>query len=167
MPVDAPLLDQLRERWDDIQDRLIAEIDTNYGVYEGRTFKAERFAALLGRQQIPWPRLDTGKLDLSDDAFRQAARAHPYIAPLRELRSSLSDLRLADLAVGDDGRNRCLLSAFRSRTGRNQPSNSKFIFGLAYGSAGLSSRHPATASPISIGRSKSSALPRLYRETRL
>ena len=31
-------------------------------------------------------------------------------------------MRLADLAVGADGRNRTILSAFRSRTGRNQPS---------------------------------------------
>jgi DNA polymerase I-like protein with 3'-5' exonuclease and polymerase domains len=35
------------------------------------------------------------------------------------------------LEVGHDGRNRCLLSVFRSRTGRNQPSNSKFVFGPA------------------------------------
>jgi DNA polymerase I-like protein with 3'-5' exonuclease and polymerase domains len=45
------------------------------------------------------------------------------------LRTSLSQLRLNELAVGADGRNRCLLSAFASKTGRNQPSNSKFIFG--------------------------------------
>src|SRR5262249_44907224 len=38
-------------------------------------------------------------------------------------------LRLNELAVGADGQNRVLLSAFGSRTGRNQPSNSKFIFG--------------------------------------
>lgn len=50
---------------------------------------------------------------------------------MRELRVSLSQMRLADLAVGRDGRNRCLLSAFRARTGRNQPSNSRFIFGPA------------------------------------
>ena len=43
----------------------------------------------------------------------------------------MGELRLEALAVGPDGRNRCLLSAFRSRTGRNQPSNSKFIFGPA------------------------------------
>jgi DNA polymerase I-like protein with 3'-5' exonuclease and polymerase domains len=48
---------------------------------------------------------------------------------MRELRSALSDLRLNDLAVGQDGRNRTILSAFRSRTGRNQPSNTRFIFG--------------------------------------
>ncbi|MDA9975446.1 DNA polymerase [Alphaproteobacteria bacterium] len=36
---------------------------------------------------------------------------------------------MAELAVGSDGRNRTLLSPFRARTGRNQPSNSRFIFG--------------------------------------
>ena len=59
------------------------------------------------------------------------------MSPLRELRSALSDLRLSDLAIGPDGRNRCLLSAFRSRTGRNQPSNSKFIFGPSVWLRGL------------------------------
>ena len=109
----------------------------SYGVFDGRTFKADRFATWLERAGIPWPRLQSGKLDLSDDAFRQAARTHPGISPLRELRSALSELRLSDLAVGPDGRNRCLLSAFRSRTGRNQPSNSKFIFGPSVWLRGL------------------------------
>ena len=31
--------------------------------------------------------------------------------------------------MGVDGRNRCLLSPFSSRSSRNQPSNAKFIFG--------------------------------------
>jgi hypothetical protein len=58
------------------------------------------------------------------------ARTHPAVAPLRELRHSLGEMRLfSDLAVGADGRNRCLLSPFQSRTGRNQPSNARFIFG--------------------------------------
>jgi hypothetical protein len=42
---------------------------------------------------------------------------------------ALSEMRLGDLAVGSDGRNRTILSAFRSRTGRCQPSNTKYIFG--------------------------------------
>jgi DNA polymerase-1 len=65
------------------------------------------------------------------------ARANPLVAPLRELRSSLSEMRLADLAVGRDGRNRTLLSPFRARSGRNQPSNSKFIFGPSVWLRGL------------------------------
>jgi DNA polymerase I len=59
------------------------------------------------------------------------------VSPLRELRSSLSDLRLNDLAVGRDGRNRTILSAFRARTGRNQPSNTRYIFGPSVWLRGL------------------------------
>jgi DNA polymerase-1 len=56
---------------------------------------------------------------------------------MRELRSGLSDMRLSDLAVGHDGRNRTILSAFGSKTGRNQPSNSKYIFGPSVWLRGL------------------------------
>jgi DNA polymerase I len=101
----------------------------DYGVFEGSSFRADRWAQYLIKQGIPWPRLPSGRLELGDDTFRQMAKAHPEVSPMRELRSALSELRLNDLAVGSDGRNRTILSAFRSRTGRNQPSNSKFIFG--------------------------------------
>jgi hypothetical protein len=137
VPIDAPLLGKLRDRWVSIQDKLIADVDCAYGVFEGHTFKADRFSIWLEHRGIPWPRLESGRLDLSDETFRQAARAHPSVAPLRELRASLSELRLSDLAIGADSRNRCLLSAFRSRTGRNQPSNSKFIFGPSVWLRGL------------------------------
>jgi DNA polymerase-1 len=144
-PIDAPMLSLFRERWSDIQDRLISEIDAAYRVYDGRTFKAERFAGWLAANNIPWPLLESGNLDLSDDTFRHQARAYPAVSPLRELRSSLSDLRLNDLAVGDDARNRTILSAFRSRTGRNQPSNAKFIFGPSVWLRGLIKPPPGCA----------------------
>ena len=129
IPIDVESLGALREHWTAIQDHLIAEVDKGYGVYEGRSFRAERFAEWLARNDIPWPRLESGRLDLSDDTFRDMARAYPAIAPLRELRVALSQMRLAELAVGEDARNRTLLSAFRSITGRNQPSNARSIFG--------------------------------------
>ena len=131
VPIDTEMLALLRANWLHIQDQLIAAIDSQYGVFDGRTFKADRFGGWLAANNIPWPRLESGRLDLDDDAFRQMARAYPAVAPLRELRSSLAELRLSDLAVGRDGRNRTILSAFRSRTGRNQPSNSRYIFGPA------------------------------------
>lgn len=43
----------------------------------------------------------------------------------------MSKLRLNDLQVGRDGRNRTLLGAFGSKTSRNQPSTNKLIFGPA------------------------------------
>jgi DNA polymerase-1 len=128
-PIDVPTLELVRRHWAAIQDALIADIDRDYGVFDGRSFRLERWAAWLVKHGIPWPTLESGRLDLSDDTFRQQARAYPAVSPMRELRSALSDMRLADLAVGLDGRNRCLLSAFRSRTGRCQPSNTKYVFG--------------------------------------
>jgi hypothetical protein len=129
VPIDIATLGLLREYWTDIQSDLIAAIDADYNVFEGRTFKYERWAKFLTARGIPWPVLESGRLDLSDDTFRQMARAYPVVAPMRELRSALSELRLNDLAVGSDARNRTILSTFRARTGRNQPSNTKFIFG--------------------------------------
>jgi DNA polymerase I len=128
-PIDVPTLALLREDWERIQDDLIAEIDSAYGVFDGRTFKANRWAAYLARSNIPWPMLESGQLALDRDTFRQMAAAYPAVAPMHELRHALSELRLNDLAVGQDGRNRTILSAFRSRTGRNQPSNTRYIFG--------------------------------------
>ena len=62
---------------------------------------------------------------------------YPQLHDLRELRSSLSALRLNNLAVGPDGRNRTLLSPFggqkdgKGTTGRCAPSSAKYIFGPA------------------------------------
>jgi hypothetical protein len=145
VPIDVPMLGRLRHSWTGLQDALISDIDINYCVFEGRTFKQDRFAAWLNRNGIPWPCLDSGKLDLSDDTFRQMAKTHPAVSPLRELRSALSELRLNDLAVGRDGRNRTMLSAFRSTTGRNQPSNSRFIFGPSVWLRGLIKPPPGHA----------------------
>ena len=129
VPIDTATLALLRQYWTDSQDDLIADVDADYGVFDGRSFRLERWERWLVVHGIPWPRLGSGRLDLSDDTFRQMARAYPAVSPMRELRSALSEMRLSDLAVGSDARNRTLLSAFRSRTGRCQPSNTRYIFG--------------------------------------
>jgi len=144
-PIDTAMLALLREHWTGIQDHLIEAIDRDYGVYDGRTFKMDRFIRWLAAQGIPWPTLESGQPDLSHETFRQQAKGYPQVSPLRELRSSLAGLRLNDLAVGADGRNRCLASAFRARTGRNQPSNSKYIFGPSVWLRGLIKPEPGHA----------------------
>jgi DNA polymerase I len=59
------------------------------------------------------------------------AARYPQIEPLRELRYSLSKLRLNDLTVGGDNRARTSLWGYGTKTGRCAPSTSKFIFGPA------------------------------------
>jgi DNA polymerase-1 len=129
VPIDAEAMASFRGNWQAVQERLIEQIDKQYGNYDGRTFKRDRWAEWLAKNNIPWPRLPSGDLALDDDTFREMARTYPAVAPVRELRTTLAQLRLNELAVGSDGRNRCMLSAFGSKTSRNQPSNSKFIFG--------------------------------------
>jgi DNA polymerase-1 len=136
-PIDTKMQIEIATFWDQIQDELIAQIDARYGVYEGRAFKAKKWANYLEKEGIAWPRLATGRLELTDDTFKQMARIYPKVAPIRELRSALSEMRLSNITVGDDGRNRCLLSPFASKTGRNQPSNSRFIFGPSVWLRGL------------------------------
>src|SRR5262249_19679904 len=104
VPIDVDTLEQLRERWSDIKLRLIEEIDRDFGVYAGTTFKQAKFEHWLARHAIPWPRLpSTGRLDLADETFRSQATVYPAVAPLWELRSTMAKLRLSDLAVGRDG----------------------------------------------------------------
>lgn len=131
VPVDVAALDALRGSWPTIREELIRRVDAAYGVFDGSHFVQSRFAAYLAARKIPWPATPSGRLSLSDDTFRAQAALHPEIQPLRELLTTLSRLKLFNLHVGSDGRNRTLLGAFRSKTGRNQPSNTKFIFGPA------------------------------------
>src|SRR5262249_50200119 len=145
IPIDVETLERLKAHWHEIQDALIAAVDADYGVFQGRSFKADRWGRWLESNGIPWPRLDSGALDLSEDTFREMARLYPSVSPIRELRHALSQLRLNDLAIGSDGRNRTLLSAFQARTGRNQPSNSQSIFGPSVWLRGLIQPKPGTA----------------------
>jgi len=130
IPIDVPSFQHLKRQWPSIQKHLISDVDHRYGVFEGQTFKLCRFECYLVANGIAWPRLESGQLDLRDDTFRSQARVYPAIAELRELRAALGKMRLFnDLAIGPDGRNRAAIMPFSARTGRNQPSNAKYIFG--------------------------------------
>jgi hypothetical protein len=142
VPVDIDLLRRLSGSWEAIKLHLIHRIDARYRVFENGAFKHDLFSEWLQREGIAWPVLPSGRLDLSEETFREMARAHSKVAPLHELRHSLAQLRLNELTVGADGRNRVLLSAFRAKTGRNQPSNSRFIFGPSTWLRGLIQPEP-------------------------
>lgn len=137
VPIDTEMLRRLRANWGDIKTDLIAAIDKDYGVYEGTTFKSGLFAGYLADKGIDWPRTETGRLQLDQDLFPDMAKRYPQMEPLKELRHALSELRLEKLAVGSDERNRTLLSPFGASSGRNTPSNNKFIFGPSVWLRGL------------------------------
>ena len=83
IPIDKKIFMNLKENWGGIQDLLIKEIDQDFNVFEGKTFKRERFEEYLNSEGISWPRLDTGIIDLKDETFRAMSKKHPKISPLR------------------------------------------------------------------------------------
>ena len=137
IPFDLDLLNTLNANWDAIKLKLIAKVDTQYGVYVNGTFKEALFETYLSHKQIPWPRLDSGRLALDRDTFSNMSKRYPAVQPLHELRKTLGELKLNKLAVGRDSRNRTILSPFAAKTGRNQPSTTKFVFGPAKWVRGL------------------------------
>lgn len=129
VPIDTDRLDLFRRRWEGVKRQLILRIDKAFGVYDGMRFKIRNWVAWLRLNSLSWPMLPSGLPALDDDTWFDMSRLYPAIRPLRELRVAVSRLKLQKLVVGTDGRNRVMLSAFASKAGRNQPSNSKHIFG--------------------------------------
>lgn len=145
VPIDVPLWRALNAAWEPLKDRLIRAVDADYGVYDGTTFKTDRFVAYLQRERIAWPFYPDGTPIVQGRVFRDQALAHPQLAALHQLRQTTAQMRLTGLTIGSDNRNRCMLSPFAASSGRNLPSNSKFIFGPATWMRGLIQPEPGHA----------------------
>jgi len=130
--IDLERFNRLVSRWDAIEMQLIETLGKQYGVYdEEGSFSEKRFVRYLNERGYGWPVHESGRLDTKDKTFKMMAQLHPELEPLRQLKYCLEKLRLQELKVSRDGFNRCWLAPFASRTSRNQPSNSRFIFGPA------------------------------------
>ena len=125
----------MRDRWEDVKVEVVRELDATYGCYEivdgVAHWRDDRFEAYLARQKIAWPRLPSGALDTKKKTFHELSRVHPVLNDLAELRATMSQLKLSQLAVGADGRNRTPLWPYGTKTGRNAPSGTEYIFGPA------------------------------------
>ncbi|MCK5662858.1 MAG: hypothetical protein KAI17_05195 [Thiotrichaceae bacterium] len=128
-PIDVDKLEVLRRNRETIKEDLIDEFDLEYHIFKNYKFNKSLFAEYLIKNKIPWLKKDCGSLDLRDEAFKMMSYLYPKIAPLSELRRFLLNLEQGSLAIGSDDRNRCSLVPFKSKTGRNQPSSSRHIFG--------------------------------------
>jgi DNA polymerase I len=138
IPIDTESYDLLKLNWDKIKNTLIERVDKDYDVYvfNSKTgqynFNIEKFGKFLSKHNIPWDVTKvSGALRTDDEFMKEQSKAFPLLQPLRELNYAKNKLKLNDLRVGKDGRNRAMLSAFSSITGRNQPSSSGYIFGNA------------------------------------
>jgi DNA polymerase family A len=135
IPTDMPKLDRIRSHWNGMKADLVYEKNEPFGVYEMVDgvphWRKQLFANYVHRNRMAWPTLASGVFDESDEAFKTMEGRYPQVRELRQLRYSLSKLKLHELQVGGDGRNRTVLGVYGTKTARNAPSNAKFIFGPA------------------------------------
>jgi DNA polymerase I len=133
IPIDHDLWKRLAENWEAMLEIIIAETDKEYGVYENSHFIERKFIEYLTRNNISWEiygSLSNVKPRLDKDYFSERAQVYPQLNNLKELRKSIGKMRLTDLAVGTDGRNRAWLGPLGTITGRNAPKSGSFIFGM-------------------------------------
>jgi hypothetical protein len=131
MRIDIPLWNLVQENKAAVIMDLVRRFDPSYGtgerIYtdEGE-FEYSRFARWLISQNLPWPRLPSGQLDLDEDAFGLMMHIHPGIPGLYFLKTSLFVIRNGNLPIGPDGFNRPSLFPFCTATGRNAHGKSLF-----------------------------------------
>jgi DNA polymerase I len=131
MPIDMPLWNLVQENKAAVIGELLRQFDPSYGtedpIYtpEGEWSYA-RFERWLMRMGVTaWPRLDSGMLDTSGDAFGIMSHV-PGIEKLHALRDSLGVIVRAKLPIGHDGYNRPSLFPLCTATGRNAHAKSLF-----------------------------------------
>jgi DNA polymerase family A len=131
MPIDVPLWNAVQEHKAAVIRELVRKFDPSQGsdnpIYtpkgEWSYVRFERWLASVG--VTAWPRLESGRLDISGDAFKLMYHI-PGIEGLHALRDSLGVIVRAKLPIGRDGRNRPSLFPFCTATGRNAHSKSLF-----------------------------------------
>ena len=135
MPIDIDLWNLVQENKAAVICALIQQFDPSqnspYPIYtpEGE-WTYERFERYLAYEQSQgriagWSRLESGRLDISSDAFG-IMRHVPGIEELHALRDSLGFIDKARLPIGKDRRNRPSLFPFGTASGRNAHARSPY-----------------------------------------
>jgi DNA polymerase-1 len=109
----------------DMRMHYINKWDTDFHVYDRTTgsFVERRFFELIEARQWTWPRLASGRYDLSGKTLGKQAKLHSELRPLQQLRTLIAELRLGAFlnTIGADGASRMPIMPFWTKTGRNQP----------------------------------------------
>jgi hypothetical protein len=132
MRIDMPLWNLVQENKKAVITELLRRFDPSYGsefpIYTpDGSWDYKRFEHWLATSGVhAWPRLPSGLLDVSGDAFRLMASAVPGAESLHALRDSIGFIQKARLPIGPDGRNRPSLFPFSTTSGRNAHARSPY-----------------------------------------
>ena len=81
IPLDLERLRAIGDHWDDIVEALIADVDRDFQVYDGRSFHKDRWMAWCKANNISWPTTPRGAPELDKNTFREMAKIFPAVLP--------------------------------------------------------------------------------------
>jgi hypothetical protein len=102
-------------------------------VYFSGIFKRKTVFAVMRRERIPIPTdPKTGAPSCATKLIKSMVDTYPLLGVYYEYKRMIDALRSLKLEIGSDGRNRRWLNPFATKTGRNNPSTNRYIFGLPH-----------------------------------
>lgn len=102
-------------------------------IYFGGVFKRATMLRVMRQNNIPVA-LDpkTRKESCATKLIKGMTETHPLLKEFYEDKRMIDALRSLKLEIGSDGRNRSWLNPFGTKTGRNNPSTNRALFGLPH-----------------------------------
>jgi len=137
IPLDEELARDLKHHASEIRLHCIRVFEGKYGYGifdEAGRHRRKGLIDFLTRNDIPWEATATGAPRTDEEYLSSLSGKHPILEPYVQVRALADKYKmLGGLAIGPDGRSRCLMSPFSTKTGRNAPSTKRFLFAMSKG----------------------------------
>ena len=118
-----------------VVSKMRTELNRKLGaeVYYQDVFKRATMFQVMHRNGIPIP-IDpkTGKYSCATRLIKSMIETYPILKEYYEDKRMIDAVKNLKLEIGSDGRNRFWLNPFGAKTGRNNPSTNRALFGLPH-----------------------------------
>ena len=135
IPIDMPTYRRTERRAPAVVSKMRGELNRKLGaeVYFQNVFKRATMLQVMHRNGIPIP-IDpkTGKYSCATRLIKSMIETYPLLKDYYEDKRMIDALKNLKLEIGADGRNRFWLNPFGTKTGRNNPSTNRALFGLPH-----------------------------------
>jgi hypothetical protein len=134
-PIDIPTYRLAERRAPAVVSKMREELNRKLRaeVYFQNVFKRKTMFQVMQRNRIPIP-IDpkTGKQSCATKLIKSMIETYPILKEFYEDKRMIDALKNLRLEIGSDGRNRFWLNPFGTKTGRNNPSTNRALFGLPH-----------------------------------
>ena len=148
IPIDTNIYRRAERRAPAVVSKMRVELNRKLGaeVYFQNVFKRDTLFQMMRRNGIPIP-VDpkTGKDSCATKLIKSMIETYPPLKHFYEDKRMIDAVKNLKLEIGSDGRNRFWVNPFGTKTGRNNPSTNRAIFGLPHTMRSFMKPLPGTA----------------------